>query len=384
MNDIYITGCGQISNLGANLPEALNKLKNPTDNQILAYLNPDSHELNQSVSYNKIHDFESKVQLSDTNSMALSAICEAVESAKLTLNDLKNKKVALLIGTTSGCTNSNPELSKNYFVDETYDFNLFENSYFNNPAACIANLLELTGPYMTINNACTAGADAIGIGKAWLHQGLCDVVIAGGAESILDNMYYGFKSLGLISKNHTKPFDKNRDGLVLGEGAGFVVLEKEQRHAKVKVSGYGTVSDPYHPTSPPPDAKGLLGSCEQALQQAGLEKTNIDLINAHATGTMTNDKIEGQFFMKHFGEQPVFATKPFTGHCLGASGALETIWGVQCIEHNFIPKTLGFEDSDEEIGLQVAQAGNTNINTYLTTSLGFGGVNSAVVLRSCQ
>lgn len=396
MEKIYITGMGQISNIGKNVEEALGTLKDPMEEKSFLRLtrehleNESAPDVSNVIEGLEILDRDSR-KLSRANQLLIHVTKEAMSYAKLTIDEAKNYRVGIIVGTTSACTISNNKFIMELHQEATTDIDPLKEFYYSNPAQSISHFFDLSGPVATINNACTSGTDALGLAKDWIEAGICDIVIAGGVDLIMDNMYFGFRSLKLFDGEYCKPFSQNREGLILGEAAAMLVVESEsvstQRKSKPVsvIKGYGLGSDSYHPTTPHPEAYGLNLAVNSALKQSNITKDKVELINAHATGTPNNDLVEGQFFQKHFPNVPVFGTKAYTGHTLGAAGALEVIWGCLCFLNNFIPKTLGFEQFDPEINLTpTTQVMPFTGNYFLSTSLGFGGANSAILLERYQ
>jgi 3-oxoacyl-(acyl-carrier-protein) synthase len=392
MAKVYITGIGQVSHLGENIDEALAVLKDPSDASFLR-LKRDHLESEQaadvSLTINGLETLsrDSRV-LSRGNQLLIHVAKEAMSYANLSIEEAKNYRVGIIVGTTSACTVSNCNFVTEIQREEATDIDPIKELYYSNPAHSISHFFDLSGPVAMINNACTSGSDAIGVAKDWIEADMCDIVIAGGFDRILENMYFGFRSLKLFDKEYCKPFSQNREGLILGEAAAMLVIESEAVSIKRKskplsiIRGYGVGGDSYHPTSPDPEAYGLNLAVNSALKQSGIKKEQIDLINAHATGTSNNDLVEGQFFRKNFLNVPVFGTKAYTGHTLGAAGSLEIIWGCLCFLNNFIPKTLGFEQIDPVINLTPTTVVMPYQGSFfLSTSLGFGGANSAIILE---
>ena len=248
--------------------------------------------------------------------------------------------------------------------------------------------MTVEGPALTIANACSSGADAIGAAVDWLSTGLCDIVIAGGADEINHIPYCGFGALSVTSSLPCRPFDKNRNGLNLGEGAGILILETEisarrrSRKSDLFVSGYGAAADAYHLTAPRPDGSGLEAAIAVAMAHSDLKPEDIVFVNAHGTSTRDNDRAEGRALLRIFGKDLKFlSTKGFTGHTLGAAGALEAIFTALALRHGWISANIGFEELDEEIG-QAPVAAKTSISgrAALSTSLAFGGNNAAVII----
>lgn len=385
----FIAGIGQISNLGRNVEEARRVFQNPSLENLATL--PLGHLESAEFPYEeKMFPVLSaelnplKGALSLANRMALKAATEAVESSGLEPNDFSSLRVGVCVGSTGAATVSNHAFSVRHNGGAETDFSPFTLSTLNNPAQLIASHFGVTGPISTIDNACTSGTDAIGQGYEWLMRDKCDLVIVGGTDTVLENIYFGFRSLDLLAKTESRPFDKDRSGLVLGNAAGFLVLGKEgclpEESWKAEVVGFGMGGDAHHSTTPHPHARGLSLAVNTALKD--IKKESVSLINAHGTGTLNNDEIEGRYLIQNFPSAKVFGTKGYTGHTLGAAGALEAIWGVICFQDGVVPKTLGFENVDTEITLTpTSEKIPFDDEYFLSTSLGFGGVNSALLLR---
>ena len=262
--------------------------------------------------------------------------------------------------------------------------------YFNcNLATNLGKALKAQGPLLTISNACTSGADALGLALMAIRDGICDVALAGGAETISLISHTGFARLMIASDLPCKPFDANRTGLNLGEGAGIMVLENirfaQKRSAKILgyLAGYGAAVDGYHPTAPEPNALGLSLAVKQALEQAEISPSDLAFINAHATATKENDLVEGLYLAKVFPDTPIWASKALTGHTLGAAGAIEAILTLLALEAKIVPPSHNFTTKDPAIGLTPTQE-PTKINSpyAMSTSLGFGGSNAALILKA--
>jgi len=263
----------------------------------------------------------------------------------------------------------------------------------------VAIELGIHGPTYLTGTACSSGADAIGTAKKLIENGECDIVIAGGCEAPITPMVVSsFTKIGALSKNTdlphaSRPFDKERDGFVISEGAAVMVLENEKtalnRGARIyaTLSGYGSANDAYHITSPAPDGSGLSQSIYKAMQDASLAPTDIHCINAHGTSTPLNDRLEGSVFSIIFGGHPwVTSTKGVAGHSLAATGAMEAVFSVLTILHDEIPPVDGLKHIDEEIKINIATdiIRGAGIKNILSTSLGFGGQNAALIFSQYQ
>ena len=317
------------------------------------------------------------------NLLALLAIEDALDSAGIAATDLRRLHVGICLGSTTGGANYQEEFATAYNTGKLPHPAPLMDYFRNNSAQFLARELGLRGPVQLVNNACTSGADAIGIGAAWLDANLCDVVLCGGTEIILMKIFYGFKSLMLCSDRPCRPFDGNRDGLTLGEGAGVVVLERvgSPRRPLAAMLGYGCGNDAHHPTTPHPEARGLALATRTALAQAGASAGVVDFINVHGTATRHNDLAEGKFIAANFPRARVVATKGVTGHTLGAAGALEAVFTVLSLSKGRLPVSRGFGEVDPEIGVEPTRAiEEGGYKCALSFSLGFGVINSVLCL----
>jgi len=265
-------------------------------------------------------------------------------------------------------------------------------------AGNIAIKYGLKGPCNSVVTACATGTNSIGDAYRLIKHGYADAMLAGGAEAPITRIgiggFNGMKALNTSNdpKKASTPFDKNRSGFVMGEGAGVIVLESlehaEARGANIiaEIVGYGSTCDAYHITSPAPDGSGAAKAMKQAIDEAGIKPEDVSYINAHGTSTSLNDQFETIAIKAVFGENtkvPVSSTKSMTGHLLGAAGAIETIVCAKALQDDFIPPTIGYETPDEELDLDyVPNVGRKEKVEYaLTNSLGFGGHNATLLLK---
>lgn len=256
------------------------------------------------------------------------------------------------------------------------------------------------GVCSTVVTACATGTNAIGEAFEMIKSGRADVIIAGGCEApIVDIAMAGFSSLTALTKSEDPlrasiPFDKERNGFVMGEGAGIVILESldhaKSREAKIygEMLGYGATCDAFHITQPSPDGEGAARAMKMAIEEAQIEASDISYINAHGTSTPYNDKFETLAIKSVFGEDaykiPISSTKSMIGHLLGAAGAVEAIVCIKSLEEGFIPPTIGLKIQDEDCDLDyVPNVGRTKQLKYaLSNSLGFGGHNASILLKN--
>ncbi len=270
-------------------------------------------------------------------------------------------------------------------------------------AAQIAIANNITGPSMTVNTACSSGADAISLACMFIDAGMSDMMIAVGADAALDPVIMsGLATARALSVNNENPktaccpFDLNRTGFVMGEGGGALVIETEE-HAKSRgakiyayLSGYANNTDGHHVTSPHPDGIGAIKCMEDALKKAGMDKSGIGYINTHGTSTHSGDIIEVRAIKEVFGEYAkslnISSTKSCTGHLMGAGGITETIACVMAVREGIIPPTINYRNPDPECDINCTpnEAVNKPIEAAMSNAFGFGGQNSAVIVKKYE
>ncbi|GAB6091466.1 beta-ketoacyl-ACP synthase II [Spirochaeta dissipatitropha] len=263
----------------------------------------------------------------------------------------------------------------------------------------IGIMFGIHGPAFSIATACASGTDALTNAKRWIESGIVDVVVAGGVEASVTTLgIAGFNVIQALSTKYkddptkaSRPFDKDRDGFLMGEGAGIMVLESAEhaarRNAKVYavLAGTGMTCDANHLTAPHPEGIGAIAAMKLALAEAGLAPEDVDYINAHGTSTPINDPTETKAIKGAFGEHAyklkVSSTKSMTGHCIGAAGAIEAIISVKAIEHQYIPPTINLDEPGEGCDLDyVPNKGlSAPVRAVMSNSLGFGGHNGIVL-----
>lgn len=326
---------------------------------------------------------------SRTNRFVLAATREALHHSRLDTHDLSKLRVGVCLGTTVGVTLNDEQWYRDYRAGAIPTLRPITRFLANNPALYLSDVYHLSGPIATITNACSSGTDAIGIGAMWLEANMCDIVIAGGADELNRTAFIGFSSLMIASKEACRPFDIQRSGLNLGEGAGICILERrdhaEKRGARMLgyVAGYSSSCDAYHPTGPHPDGKGLRRAIVKAMQSAGIKPEQVGFVNAHGTSTPDNDKVEGNAIhdlLPH--SPPVVSTKAYTGHTLGAAGGIEAVFAMQGLLDHQLPATAGFTTPDPACGIiPTTETVSCQAKYSLSLSLAFGGTNSALVLE---
>jgi 3-oxoacyl-(acyl-carrier-protein) synthase len=316
----------------------------------------------------------------------------ALQDAKIGQSLMSSMGIA--VGTILGGIESGEKYMNERFLDAPKVAGCFPRQYFLNAiASSIADKLSLLGPTISISTACCSGSDAIRSAASQVRNGRIAMMLAGGTDVLSEFAFRGFSALNaLTTDKKVRPFDKRRTGLALGEGSGVVVLEEkahaQERGAKIycTLEASGSSADAYHLVRPHGEGIGLSQAISVALSQLK-EDTNIDYICAHGTGTSYNDRIETKAIKRAFGEKAysikINSIKSMIGHTLGAASAIEAINCIKTIEHNIIPPTINFEESDPECDLDyvVNSPHKQEINACMSLSAGFGGQNCALIFK---
>jgi 3-oxoacyl-[acyl-carrier-protein] synthase II len=382
---VFITGMGAVSAAGASVRDTLASFRKGARNGGRVTLFDTSLEYPVFEVKSLPAGFNREGQR--TIELALAAVDEALTSAGLSGN-LTAYRVGVCLGTTVASQLNDLDFYRTFRNTGTAPMEPVDRYLKGNLADAVAASLHATGPSLTVVNACSSGTDAIGVALSWLRSGLCDVAIAGGADELSRIPYCGFGSLGIVSRELCAPFDRDRKGLNLGEGAGVVVLEREavarSRGARPDLfaAGFGACADAYHLTAPHPDGVGLVTSIRTALQEAGINQDEVAFVNAHGTATPENDLAEGKVLARMFGPGVrMLSTKGFTGHTLGAAGGLEAVFTALGLREGWLPASPGFTNQDPNIPIVPLKTETRVAGNYaISTSLAFGGNNSAVVI----
>ena len=324
-----------------------------------------------------------------TAALARYAAVQAINHCGWELDELRSRRVGVIVGTTVGSSVDIEAFYRAYRGGETPSLTAIDAFWRYNPAAAIQREFSFTGPAQTLLNACSSGTDAIGIGKMWLEQELCDIVLAGGADELCRTTYNGFAALQISSTELCRPFSGDRKGLNLGEGAALLVLERrsscQHRGATVRgvVRGYGSGSDAWHLTAPHSDGRGLRRALDEAFAAAALTAADIDFINTHGTGTSDNDRVECAVIAATMApEVPFISTKGYTGHTLGAAGAIEAALTLESLRRGVVPASAGFTCVDDRLPRQpLSVRRNIDATVALSQSLAFGGNNAVLILQ---
>lgn len=332
---------------------------------------------------------------------AVAASRMAVEDAKLEINDSNAERVGVWIGSGIGGMHTYEEQHKR-FLEKGYRrvSPFFVPMLIPDMAAGQVSIeLGAKGINSCTVTACASGANSIGDAFKAIQRGDVDYMITGGTEAPITNMAFaGFSAMRALSRNDdpskaSRPFDKNRDGFVMGEGAGILILESlevaQKRGATIyaEIVGYGSTGDAYHISAPAEGGEGAARAMQQAIKDAEISLSDVDYINAHGTSTDMNDRYESEAIKKVFGdharELAVSSTKSMTGHLLGAAGGIESVISVKAIEESIIPATTNYETPDEACDLDYVpnKARNQNLNVVMSNSFGFGGHNVSLVFK---
>lgn len=248
-------------------------------------------------------------------------------------------------------------------------------------SAFVAAALELGGPCLTVSTACSSSAKVFASAERMIRLGLIDAAVVGGVDTLCDSVLFGFNALELISATPCRPFDAARDGISIGEAAGFALLERaDAAPAAPQLLGYGEASDAHHMSAPHPEGVGAELALRDALARAGLEAARVDYINLHGTASHQNDEVEAALVNRIFPARTrVSSTKGYTGHTLGAAGIVEAVLSLLAIEHGLVPGNLGGETPDPQCGESFAWHNEQQrIDVALSNSFGFGGNNACV------
>lgn len=336
-----------------------------------------------------------------TSHLAVSAAKMAVEDANLSIRDENRERIGVMIGTAMAGHGLILEQHDAYIKKGPMKIDVFTaiGSFPDAPSSQISIELGINGPSFSLATACSSALDAIGYAFNAIRNQELDIVIMGGADSpLFAPILSAFCVLRALSRrNHapekaSRPFDKTRDGFVLGEGAGILILEdmehalKRKAHIYGEILGFGMTCDAYHMTKPEPSGSQAIRALRQAIKDAGVKPEEIEYINAHGTSTPLNDKNETFIIKEVFGpcanKVAVSSIKSMIGHLIGAAGSVELIGALMALEEGIIPPTINYEIPDPECDLDYVpnKARNVKVNTLLKNSFGFGGKNSALVV----
>ena len=403
---VVVTGMGCISPVGNNVKDTWSALlAGKSGAALITHFDASRHKTRFAA---EVKDFDAVAMFGNRDArkmdrftqFATAATLEALEQSGLKIDEANRDRVGILIGTGIGGLGTimeQAEVLRERGPDRLSPF-LIPMMISDSAAGMLAIRLGARGPNMAIATACASGNNAIGDAMETIRRGAADMMIAGGSEaSILPLAMAGMNVMGALSTRNedpltaSRPFDKTRDGFVMGEGAGMLILEElefaKARGAQIlcEMTGYGTSDDAHHISAPAENGAGAAISMKLALEDADLSVNDIDYINAHGTSTPLNDRSETAAIKTVFGEQayaiPVSSTKSMTGHLLGATGAVEAVVGILAIREGIIPPTINYQSPDPDCDLDYVpnQPRLASLNHVMSNSFGFGGHNATLV-----
>ena len=404
---VVITGLGAITPIGKNVLESWNSIKQKKcgiDEITLFDASNFKTKLDAEVKeYDQLEYFDLKQakRLDRSSQFAIIAAREAIADSKIERENTDFDRVGTFVSSGIAGLTTIQNQCEAYFEkgNKRVSPMFIPMSIANMPSGNIAIEFGFKGESMGIVTACASSTHSIGEAYKTIIMGQEDIVIAGGTESsICEVGVAGFENMKALSSSTDKnrasiPFDKERNGFVMGEGAGVVVLEELEhalkRNANIyaEIIGYGATTDAYHITSPCPDGDGAKKAMIRAIENANINSNDIDYINAHGTSTHLNDSTETMAIKNVFKEKaynmPVSSTKGNTGHLLGAAGGVEAIFCIKALQDQIIPPTINYKEKDEECDLDIVanEVRNAKLNIVMSNSLGFGGHNSSIILK---
>ncbi|MBD1379494.1 beta-ketoacyl-[acyl-carrier-protein] synthase family protein [Metabacillus arenae] len=399
---IVVTGIGVLSPIGSTKGEFWNNLcegKVGTKQDVQAF-NTEKFDVHiggevKDFDPNPFFEHLNPNEFGRTTQLAVAAAKMALQDAEIDISEL-SEEAAVCIGTTMG-NNSVIESHHNLLEQENKpaDPKFISHYPLNMISAAVAEELECEGTCMVIPTACAAGNYAIGLGKDLLEDEKAKIAIVGGADAMSRVIYTTFHRLGALSEDASKPFDKNRNGINVSEGAGMLILEEYEHAMKrgariyAELKGYGLACDAHHPTAPHPEGEGAVHAIQEALRDARLSLDDISYINAHGTGTRANDHTESIAIKTVFGDKaetiPVSSIKSMLGHTMGAASAIEAVCCTLAIYESVIPPTMNYEEPDPDCVQNVVPNKKllATVDYALSNSFAFGGNISNIILGRC-
>jgi 3-oxoacyl-[acyl-carrier-protein] synthase II len=394
---VFVTGVGVVSSIGLGKDAFFRSLQ-AGKTGISPVASFDASRLGRQVA-GEVRGFDARDHLTRAENarvgrcgaMAVAAARMALVDASLDESGLCGPRTAVVLGTTMGEAEILGELERDWITGGARAVRRASIPRYGATLLPIhvARTIGATGMVLTLPAACAAGNYAIGFAADLIRSGRADVVMTGAAELIQELQFSGFVRLAAMAPEKCQPFDLNRQGLLLGEGAALLIVESEahanRRGARLQaeVGGYGLSCDAYHITRPHPDAMGSITAMRDAIERSRLMPADVDFVNAHGTGTKHNDIAESKVVSEVFGSRrvPVTSMKSMLGHCMGAASAIEAIGCIYTLETGMYPPTIGYETPDPECDLNVvanvARAGKADV--VINNSLAFGGYNAVAV-----
>lgn len=389
---VFITGCGIITSIGNDLEENLLSLKSGKSGigpiKHLETVHRDTLPAGEIGMRDEelaaILGIDFRDGIPRTALLGMIAAEEAWKDARCSIHD--GRRTGLLSGSTVGGMGVLEKYYPDYLENDSRNAWVETHESYDSTER-IARRLGITDYISSINTACSSSANAIMTGARLIRAGMLDRVVAGGADALTFFTLNGFNTLMICDREPCKPFDANRNGLNLGEGAAYLVLESENAIGTLEplfeLRGWGNSTDAHHQTALSPEGTGPYLAMKLALERAGLEPADISYINVHGTATVNNDLSEGMGMLALFGEKmpPFSSTKAFTGHVLGASGAVEAVFSILSMQHDIIWPNLNFKTPMKEFIFAPARKAihGSGIRHVLSNSFGFGGNNTSLI-----
>ena len=385
---IYINCYASISALGNTKDTIINSLGSEKKEYLTArsdMINGGKTAYYGCVENCKLPDISDYKEHNTRNNRFLAYLCEELkEQIKYFTDKYAPDRIGVVMGTsTSGLSESEEEIKRFKESNVRSDNYFYSFQEFGDPAIFLSEYLKISGPCYTISTACSSSSRALVSARRLIESGLCDVVIAGGADTLCTVPINGFNSMGLISSNPCTPFCEGRDGISIGEAGGLMVLSKEKSNLTLR--GIGESSDAYHVSSPDPTGAGAVSAMKMALENAKLTPSDIGYINLHGTATKLNDAMEAKAVASVFGDKvPCSSTKYMTGHTLGAAGILESCILCYILENNLTLPIQSTSIRNLDKGLDncglITQRVKANKPYMMSNSFAFGGNNASVII----
>ena len=397
---VFVTGIGIISSIGLNKEESASALMEYRSG--IGSISMLETRLKDEIPVAEVHanntilkEIAEVVKRSAQSRTALLGIIAAKQAmSDAHINDINEFRTGLISATTVGGMDRSEKFYREYIKNSSTgrlrDIIMHDCA---DSTEQIADTLGIKDYISTISTACSSSANAVMFGSRLIENGILDRVIVGGVDSLTIFTLNGFNSLMILDKTGCKPFDEKRNGLTLGEGAGYLMLESEGtvkqsgKRPLCEIRGYGNACDAYHQTASSPDGDGALMSMQKAITKANLTPGLIDYINAHGTGTKNNDLSEGRAIKRLCGDEvpPFSSTKSFTGHTLGAAGAIEAVFCVMALNHQWVYPNLNFTQEMTDLGLSPVTVFKSDIRLryIMSNSFGFGGNNTSLIFSAC-
>ena len=385
---VAIVAAGVVSPLGFGLTETLQSLRQARDcvTPVTAFSVEKTRcktaaQIDDGRLLDQANRSRQSRRLHRASYMVMTALAELLERSR------KFEPEIAIVGTTSGGMSFGENFYRSLGNGGARSAALIANYP---PQKQIVDAMEKFGinaPAQVIANACASGTNAIGHAFNAIRTGRCQRILAGGYDALSELVFVGFDSLQAATPEKCRPFDSNRSGMVLGEGAALLALEEfesaRSHGAEIlgEITGYGISTDNHHLTQPNPDGSGPRRAMEQALAQAQLEPNQVGYINAHGTATVLNDTAEGKAIAELFGDVPVSSTKSMMGHSLGAAGAIEAVVSLLALQHQFLPPNINFREAELSLNIVANEARDAQFDCAISNSFGFGGTNATIVLR---